>query len=358
MKLTAQVKLLPSPEQASALRETMKRANAACDAISEVAWGNKTFGKFQLQKLVYHDIKERFGLSAQVVIRCISKVVDAYKLDKKTKRVFKPLGAIAYDARILRYKWDKDIVSIWTVEGRMNIPFVAGERQRELLKNQKGESDLACVDDMFFLYAVCDVETPTPDDVEGILGVDLGIANIATTSDGDKVSGSRVKSVRHRNRRLRAKLQKKGTKSAKRRLKKRSKREYRFSKDTNHCIAKRIVETAKRTNRAIALEQLKGIRSRVRARKPQRATLHSWAFAQLSDFIAYKAEKAGVLVVFVDPRNTSKQCSKCGHIHKKNRPNQETFKCQVCNHAEHADINAARNIASRAGVMPPNVCSA
>lgn len=355
MKLVSQLKLLPTPEQTTALKETMKRANQACDYISEVAWDTRTFGKFGLQKLVYGHVKETFSLTAQVVIRCISKVADAYKLDKKTKRTFKPLGAISYDSRILRYKLSKGVVSIWTVDGRADVAFTCGKRQWELLQSQQGESDLAFVRGSFYLLATCEVETPTPDDVEGVLGVDLGINNIASTSDGEKMSGAHVKSVRHRNRRLRTKLQKKGTRSAKRKLRSRSGRESRFSSDTNHVIAKRIVETAKRTKRAIALEQLKGIRQRVRAKRPQRATLHSWAFAELGEYIQYKAALAGVPVIFVDPRNTSKGCSKCGHIAKANRPSQAVFKCQECGFALHADLNAARNIRDRARVMPPNV---
>ena len=169
------------------------------------------------------------------------------------------------------------------------------------------------------------------------------------------MSGSHVKSVRHRNHRLRAKLQGKGTRSAKCKLKNRSGREARFPRDTNHVIARRIVETAKRTKRAIALEQLKGIRQRVRAKRPQRATLHSWAFAELGEYIAYKAQLAGVPVVYVDPRDTSKGCSKCGHIAKANRPSQAVFKCQACGFELHADLNAARNISSRGEVMLPNV---
>lgn len=355
MKLVAQVKLLPTPEQAEALKETMVRANEACDYISRVAWDTRTFGKFGLQKLVYQHVKETFSLTAQVVVRCIAKVADAYKLDKKTERMFKPLGAISYDSRILRYKMAKGTVSIWTVQGRMDVAWTTGKRQWELLQTQQGESDLAFVRGKFYLLSTCEVETPTPDDVEGVLGVDLGINNIASTSDGEKMSGSHVKSVRHRNRRLRAKLQKKGTRSAKRKLRSRSGREARFSSNTNHVIAKRIVEMAKRTNRAIALEQLKGIRSRVRAKRPQRATLHSWAFAELGEYIKYKATRAGVPVVFVDPRNTSRECSCCGHIEKANRPSQAVFKCQVCGFAAHADLNASVNIGRRAEVMLPNV---
>lgn len=355
MKLVAQVKLLPTLEQADALRATMVRANEACDYISGVAWEMRTFGKFALQKLVYVHVKETYSLTAQVVVRCIGKVADAYKLDKKTKRSFKPLGAISYDSRILRYKMAKGTVSIWTIQGRMDIAWTTGERQWELLQSQQGESDLAFVRGKFYLFSTCEIETPTPDDVEGVLGVDLGINNIASTSDGEKMSGSHVKSVRHRNRRLRANLQGKGTRSAKLKLKNRSGREARFSSDTNHVIAKRIVETAKRTKRAIALEQLKGIRQRVRAKKPQRATLHSWAFAELGEYISYKAQLVGVRVVYVDPRNTSKGCSQCGHIEKANRPSQAVFKCQACGFALHADLNAAKNISSRGEVMLPNV---
>jgi putative transposase len=115
----------------------------------------------------------------------------------------------------------------------------------------------------------------------------------------------------------------------------------------NHCIAKRIVTEAERTGRGIALEDLTGIRARVRLRKPQRVTLHSWAFAQLGHYIAYKAALAGVAVVHVDPAYTSRMCSSCGHASKKNRPDQATFRCTSCGFAEHADVNAARNIAAR-----------
>jgi putative transposase len=107
------------------------------------------------------------------------------------------------------------------------------------------------------------------------------------------------------------------------------------------------VTEAQRTGRGIALEDLTGIRARVRLRKPQRVTLHSWAFAQLGQHIAYKAALAGVPVVYVDPAYTSQTFSSCGHASKKNRPDQATFRCTSCGFAEHADVNAARNIAAR-----------
>ena len=131
-------------------------------------------------------------------------------------------------------------------------------------------------------------------------------------------------------------------------MKKRRRREALYAKDVNHCISKRIVAEAPRSGRGLALEQLKGIRARVKARRPQRATLRSWAFAQLGDYLTYRARRAGVPVHYVDPRYTSQVCSSCGNIDKHSRTDQATFECTCCGFAEHADRNAARNIASRA----------
>ena len=225
---------------------------------------------------------------------------------------------------------------------------------------RQGESDLLVRDGKWFLAATCEVpEAVLNESPAGFLGVDLGIVNIATTSDGDRYAGSHLNRVRHRNRRLRGKLQKLGTKSAKRLLRKRSRFETRFAKDVNHCISKRIVAEAERSGRGIALEDLKGIRGRVKARRPQRATLHSWAFAQLGSYTAYKAKLAGVPVIHVDPHHTSQQCSTCGNIDKHSRKDQASYECIRCGFAEHADTNAARNIALRgearwAAVKRPN----
>jgi IS605 OrfB family transposase len=184
--------------------------------------------------------------------------------------------------------------------------------------------------------------------------VDLGIVNIATTSDGELVSGSHINNVRARYVRYRAKLQKRGTKSAKRLLRKRSGREARFVKDTNHCVSKRIVAQAQDTGRGIAIEDLNGIRERAATvTKRQRRALHSWSFAQLRSFLAYKAIMAAVRLVAVDPRNTSRTCSVCDHCDRANRKSQSKFVCTSCGYVAHADVNAACNIARRAAVIPP-----
>jgi putative transposase len=354
MKLTAQVKLLPSPEQAKALRKTLEVANAACNYMSHQAWEHKTFRQFSLHKLTYRDVRNRFELTAQVVVRCISKVADAYKIDHKVKRTFTPHGAIGFDNRILSYNLERKEVSIWSVDGRQRIPFSAGKRQLELLRGQRGESDLCYVKGKLYLFAACDVETPKPIDVAGVLGVDLGIVNLAADSDGKNFSGAEVQ----RNRRIfehrRKNLQKKQTPSAKRKLKKLSGKQARFQKDTNHRISKLLVQKAQDTCRAIALEDLSGIR-KAPVRRSQRSKHSNWSFYQLRQFISYKSERAGVRVILVDPRNTSRTCPECDCVDQTNRVSQRLFSCVSCGYSAPADTVAAVNISARAVVNQPMV---
>jgi IS605 OrfB family transposase len=353
MKLTATVKLLPTDAQRQLLFATLQRANAACNTISEAAWHAQQFGRVPVHQLTYAAVREQFGLTAQLAVRCIGKVVDAYKLDKRTRRQFQKLGAVPYDSRILNWRLPKSAVSIWLLGGRETIPFVTGEHQRYLLQYQQGESDLVYRKGKFYLYTTCDVPDQAPIDPDGWLGVDLGIQNIAVDSDGVNYSAKHLLNVRHRHRRLRQKLQRKGTKSAKRRLKQLAGKERRFANDVNHCISKHLVKKAKDTGTGIALEALTHIRTRVTVPRRRRDQLHSWAFADLRSKLEYKAQRAGIPVVLVDARYTSQQCSCCGHTSRSNRPNQAIFNCQSCGFVSHADWNAAANIRSRAAVSPP-----
>jgi len=194
-----------------------------------------------------------------------------------------------------------------------------------------------------------------PIDPEGWLGVDLGVVNIVVDSDGEMHSGSTIKNVRYRHRRLRKKLQSKGTLGTRRRLKNLSGKERRFAHHVNHTISKRLVEKAQDTVRGIALEDLKGIRDRITVKKSQRAGLHSWSFYDLRQKIAYKAQLRGVPVEYVNPRNTSRQCSECGCVDRRNRKSQDRFSCIQCGFVAHADYNAAVNIGvrGRAAVNQP-----
>ncbi len=357
MKIIAQIKLQPTREQAGALQRTLETANTACNEISHVAWEQQVFGKYDLQQRVYHPIKADYGLSAQMVIRCLAKVGDSYKLDRTAKRSYRPHGSIAYDDRILSFNLEKQVLSIWTVAGRQTIPFVWGERQRQLLQTRQGESDLVFRKGQFYLLVTCNIDEPTSDHVDHALGVDLGIIDLAIDSDGDQYIGEAVERTRQRYQRRRDRLQAIGTKSAKRRLKSNSGKQRRFQSNTNHIVAKQLVAKAKGTQRTLALEDLTHMRKRTEktVRKSQRTKHSNWSFFQLRAYISYKAQLCGVPVVLVDPRYTSQACNRCGTVDKRNRPDQATFRCIGCGHTTSADFNAACNIRDRAAVIQPMV---
>jgi IS605 OrfB family transposase len=290
VKLSGQLKLKPTPEQADALKRTLEAANGACDYINRVAFSTQTFRQFAIHKLAYQNVRETFGLAAPLTVRCIAKVADAYKLDRKVQRSFTPRGAVAYNDRSLSFAVPASLVSIWTLDGRQAIPFVCSKRQRHVLEQQRGETDLARVAGNWYLFATCDAATLEPIDVDSALGIDLGVTNIATESDGDVHLGKTIKNVRYRHRRLRMKLQRLGTMHSRRRLRQLAGHERRFAKHVNHCLAKQIVAKAECTKRAIVLADLTHIHTRMKARRSQRATLHTWAFAHLRSCIAYKAQ--------------------------------------------------------------------
>jgi putative transposase len=348
VKQMVQVRLLPTPEQASALADTLRICNAAASWLSEQMLSGRVFRKFDVQKRFYAELRERFRLAAQPAIRVIGKTVDAYSSLRANMKAgncgtpgshrrrtvearpvrFRADAAQPFDARCLSWQIDDDsragAVSIWTSAGRLrNLRLVGNPGHLALLRTRPiGETDLICRNGVWLLHAVIDgPEASQQEPVNGFLGVDLG-----------------------------KRLQAKKTSSARRLLKKRRRKERRFATDVNHQISKRIVAEAERTGRGIAVEQLTGIRDRVRLRKPQRATLHTWAFAQLGQFLGYKARQAGIALVQVDPAYTSQECHRCRWVDKKNRRSQASFICGRCGFVGHADHNAARNIATRGAV--------
>jgi IS605 OrfB family transposase len=206
----------------------------------------------------------------------------------------------------------------------------------------------------YYLHVQLTGFAPEPIEAEDHIGVDLGVAKIATTSDDPAGhSGEAVETVRRRHNLQRKRLQRKGTKGAKKKLRRLAGKEARFRRHENHVISKAIVGAAKRTGRGIALEDLKGIRDRIRARGGDaRNRLSGWSFHQLYSFLAYKAADAAVPLVTVDPRNTSRTCSACGHCAESNRRSQAVFACRRCGFTAEADWNAARNIRALAACKP------
>ena len=190
------------------------------------------------------------------------------------------------------------------------------------MDRRRGQADLLYRDGQFLLAVVVDVPAPPPRAPDDWLSVDLGIVNLAADSDGQVYAGAPVNGLRQRHAKLRQRLQRKGTKSAKRLLKKRRRKEQRFATHENHRIAKQLVTHAPDTRRGLALEDLQGIRDRITVRRAQRRRQHRWAFAPLRQFLAYQATRAGVPVRVVDPRHTSRTCPACGTIDQRNRRTQ------------------------------------
>jgi putative transposase len=349
MHLTVTVKLKTTPDQHAALVKTLRTCNAACDAISATAFTTGTFRQYDLHALVYHNVKSETNLNANHVIRAIAKVAHTYKLDTKGQRTFAPLGGIELDKDLLTWKVDSQIVSINTVQGRLHLSFVCSTAQKELLQGKKGQTDLLLRDGAFYLSCAVTVKEAEPFTLSGCIGIDLGIVNVATDSEGDQYTGEPVKKVRKKYRRLRQELQAKKTRSARKRMAKSRQKESRFVRDVNHCISKTLVGMALNRKKALAIEVLQGIRERGnRLNRAMRTELNNWAFAQLKSFLAYKCRRAGVPLIEVDAHYSSQQCSRCAHTERANRLSQEVFRCRHCCFQSNADVNAAKVLEARA----------
>jgi putative transposase len=347
-------KLDPTPEQVAEIEATLDAFAQACNHIADVARRIHSTSKTEVQKACYREVRDTFGLSANLTIRAIARVCAALKVAEKMHSAFEPTS-IDYDARIFSFReWDWTF-SLTLLHSRERLATCLGDFQKDALKGQRPTSATLVkrVDGGYFLHVQIKEEAPDPITVQDVLGVDLGIARLATDSDGTAHSGDGVEKIRRKHNLQRKRLQKRNSKGAKKKLKRVAKKEARFRNHTSHVISKRIVDTAKRTGRGISLENLQGIRERVKARgSDARNRLSGWGFTQLGGFIQYKAARAGVPVVFVDPRNTSRTCAECGHCEKANRKSQSKFSCRCCGHTTNADENAARNIRALAVLKP------
>ena len=299
MQLSIKIKLIPNQEQKDILLKTIETYNEACNFVSQIAFENRTASVVKIHRICYYEIRKRFNLSSQMAVRVVGKVADAYKITRnKRLRLDKPhkfnkYGVVIYDQRILSWK-GLEKVSILTLQGRQVIPIILGDyQQTKLIYPRRGQVDLLYKNGNFYLIPVIDVPEPPEKITKGSLGVDLGVVNLAVDSMGEIYSGKEVDKKRVKIDKLKSVLQSKGSKSAKRHLKKLSGKESGFRKDINHCISKKIVEKCKRHSLSLAIENLVGIRQRAIVRKTQRRQHFSWAFNQLRSFLEYKSKLAG-----------------------------------------------------------------
>ena len=335
--------------------------NAASTWVAQMCWDEGLTNPNIAHHRVYGETRERFGLGAQLAICARMKAVEAIKAVKARRRDICPKfglrSSVRYDSRSYTLM-GQERVSLSTLAGRVTCQLVLGNCQVGMLRDPSweiGGADLVWRRGVYYLHVRQSQEirdpAPTPP-ADGVLGVDLGIVNLATDTAGQHFTGQKIHQVRTRFHLRRQRLQKCGTRNAKRRIRRMGRREARFQKDTNHCISKQLVQKAVVARKALALEDLSGIRERTTVRRVNRYERHSWAFFQLRQYITYKAAWAGVSVFLVDPRDTSRTCPRCGYCSKDNRKSQALFACtnsaQQCGFSGNADHVGAINVAARA----------
>jgi putative transposase len=200
--------------------------------------------------------------------------------------------------------------------------------------------------DNIYAYVCFEQQDQTQKQVKNWLGIDLNATShcavVANPQNGKVIKlGKQAPHIHEKYKKLRASLQRK---KLYKKLKQTKGRESRIVKDINHKIANKIIQIAIKTNSGIKLEKLTGIRDNKKNRKSFRYALHSWSYYQLGMIIAYKALLAGIPLQYIAPEYTSKNCSRCNYLGKRNG---KFFKCVNCKHIDHADANAAFNIAVR-----------
>lgn len=329
-------------EDRLALIATLKAFADACNDALAYAKESGLRHRFAIQNGIYKTLKVRHGLTAMYAVAATHRV--AASLVEGNVMGFSAKSA-TIDKALARYIPVSESVSISTVFGRRHIALSIGDYQRGLLAHWTPGGGNFSVDRKgnFYLNFRIKLATPAPGGVEP-LGVDLGIKRIATLSNGVTFSGRTLNRKRELFARTKASLQRRGTKGAKRTLKRLAGRELRFQRDNNHVISKQIVALAKESDSFLAMENLTGIsrRSTNKGRRFNRM-IGRWNFYSLKQFIAYKAEAAGVRLVFVNPAYTSKTCPYCRYLGDRKGIH---FSCS-CGFVGDADKVGAFNIAAQ-----------
>ena len=325
------------------LVESMKTYSEAISFITEQGYQNNISNRYQLHNLTYYQAKEKLNLPSQYIINAIrisSQTLKSIKSNKGSKPKYKEYMPLDFDKRTFTFSYSK--VRLTTINGRIDIPIEIPEYYNKYLdwNYQTARLIYDKRKDQTYLHITFSRDFNKVENNGEIIGIDLGINNIAVTSNKQFYNSNKIKQIKSKFRYLRSRLQSKGTKSSKRLLKKISGREKRFMRQCNHEISKEIISPLNPGDTVI-LEKLKGIR-KIKGNKKQRYWLNSWSYYQLQKFIQYKAELKGIKVNYVNPRNTSKICSKCLSLNTKR--NKSCFECLNCNYKLNADLNASYNL--------------
>lgn len=338
-------------EAVDSLKETARQFSESFARVCAEGWNSKRINGVELHHSTYARERSITALPSQLVVSARMKATEALSSARtkirRGKKASCPSGkqlTIRYDARSATIKLAEGTATLATNYGRVSVSFVVCDYYRKYLDWKVCSSDVCFKrDGRIFLHVVVSSNEVVVAPVDEVLGIDLGVNRPAVTSSADFLGERRWKNVTKRLFNLKRALQAKGTPSAKRHLKKLSKRGTGFRKDCDHVMSRRIVDAAL-PGSTIVLEDLVNIRANMKGRKAQRRRLHSWSFNRLQTFLDYKSRMAGVKVEYVDPRYTSQKCSRCGHIERENRQSQSWFVCKKCGFQHNADLNAAKNI--------------
>jgi len=353
MNLTIKLRVQADDEQIRTLGKTLQAYTESFNRVCAVGWKKRRVNGVELHHATYKQEREITELPSQLVCSARMKATEALAsvraLRKKGKKVSVPQSkkcSVRYDARSATVRLTEGTASLASIDGRQHIAFTLPPHHADRMDWKVCSTDL-CMDreGRLWIHVVVEKDVPQPESTGKVVGIDLGIRRPAVTSENQFLGQRRWREVEERNFRLKRSLQAKGTKSAKRHLKKLAGRVNHFRRDCDHVLSKQIVASVEEGT-TIAMEDLTDIRTRVKARRKQRRRLHSWSFARLKTFVEYKAELAGVLVAVVDPRYTSQKCSRCGKRDRRSRKSQSEFRCTSCGFRLNADLNAARNIAA------------
>jgi IS605 OrfB family transposase len=364
---TIKVKLKMKPEE---ILPTVEACTKAFNYVCQIGYDDKDFNSVSLHHKTYRYVREAFELPSDMAVQMRMKSAEALKSAiecngkcPQSKQVSVRYSHNGYSHNGYSHNgyshngynvwFDRQELSILTIDGRIKVPFHFPKWFEQYVSWRRRSAELIVQKDKIYLCIVFqkEVEDPKPVDNPIVIGIDRGINKVAVCSN-NRFFKERILYTANKYQRLRRRLQKCGSKSAKRHLRKIAKKENRFRRDVNHrdvnhCITKKIVEMLPENspeNSIVVLEDLKKIRQRARANKRGRAKLHSWPFHQFETFRTYKANARRIQVDYVDARYTSQKCSQCGHTSKSNREYQAIFKCTQCSFSLNADLNAARNI--------------
>lgn len=355
LTITSKIQIYPTNEQVEILNKTMSQVRKALNYISNYIFENNCLNQSKINKETYYYLRETYGLKSQMAQSVMKTAIAKYKTNKSNGHDFNLVNFknLEYDLVWNRdYSITKDVFSVNSLNGRLKIPFEIKGMEKFFDNSYKfGTAKLVYKFNKYFLHIPMtkEYQQTTPLKINKIVGIDLGINFLATTYDSEGktifYNGRNIKSKRGNYKSLRKQLQKCGTKSAKRKIKSIGSRENRWMSDVNHSITKALVDKYGE-NTLFILEDLAGIRNATeKVNINNKYVSVSWAFYQFRQLLEYKAKMNKSMVIAVDPKYTSQQCPKCGHIEKANRDKRNhIFKCKNCSYQSNDDRIGAMNL--------------